>query len=677
MAAEVHPDALPLADCASEQLHLSGRIQAHGALVAADLEDRRITYASANTAGLIGTEPDRLFDSPVMSIFSADEHQRIEQAIEETGYRPLSPDLYGVRLAGEWLRAVDVILHRAGGQIVLEFERALEDDQANLIEVLYASQVIGEAKTVPEVEAAVASAVRGLTGFDRGMVYLFHDDEHGEVVAEDRLPGLVRYVGHHFPVNDIPLQARQIYTRKPSRYIPDAGEGDVAVVASPSMAGTGIDLSQAVLRSVSPFHLEYMRNMKTAASLSFAMADGDRLTRLVSCTSLHPQWLSRARRRSCELVVRQAKLQIAAAEQISKLNEAAGRESIRSRLRAAMQSAPIVAEALTSPSGALLELCKADGAAACVDGQYRSVGAAPSEDALRRLAGEESRAARSSGAPLFIDRLPQSTADSLGVAGCLFVGLGAPDDFLIWFRQERRQQLRWLGDPHAHSAGVINPRKSFDTWLEEAAGSTAPWTEADLQAAQLLRHDVEEAQLSRAQAELARLSLHDPLTGLPNRRHLMNVMVPMLAEATPSRPVAAIFIDLNRFKEVNDQYGHDVGDCVLCEAAQRITLMTRTRSDVVGRADTGDPPASRLGGDEFVVLLPRIGAEGAARVADRICQSLLEPMTISPDIQLTVGAAIGVAVAAEPEEAEHLLRRADAAMYEDKRRGRGPAAETE
>ncbi|MDP7736313.1 sensor domain-containing diguanylate cyclase [Mycobacterium paragordonae] len=667
MTAGANPSGQALPDCASEQLHLSGRIQAHGALIAADLQDRRITYASANTADRIGAAPDQLFDAPVTSIFSPDEHQRLEQAIEQSGYQPSSPDLYGVRLAADVHGKVDVILHQVAGQIVIEIERSHGDDQANLVPVLYSSQEIGEATSVPEIETAVARAVRSLTGFDRAMVYRFHDDEHGEIVAEDRLPGLVRYLGHHFPASDIPLQARHIYTRKASRYIPDVDEGDVAVVASPRLAGTGLDLSHAALRSVSPFHLEFMRNMDTAASVSFSMADAGRLTRLVSCTSEKPQWLSRSTRRACALLVLQAKLQVSAAEQISRLNDAARRESIRNRLRSAMQTAPDIAEGLTSASGDLLELCQADSAATCVDGQYRSIGTAPSEDAVRRIASEI-RASRSPGSPWATDRLEKQTAHDLGAPGCLFVALSAPDDFVIWFRRDRLRQLRWLGDPRAHSVGLLNPRKSFDTWLEQVTGSSVPWTDADLRAARLLAYDVESAQLSRAQAQLAHLGMHNPLTGLPNRHHLSSVMAAMLAGASSSAPVAAIFIDLDRFKAVNDKYGHEAGDCVLREAARRIAVVTRAGADVVIRAGADSPPAVRLGGDEFFVLLPGADAAGAALVAERIRQSLREPIAITPDLRLTIGASIGVALAAAPEELHHLLSRADAAMYRDKRR---------
>ena len=671
MTTHTQPNALPaLSDCANEQLHLSGRIQAHGALVAADLQDQRITYASANTLELIGTQPDQLFDSPVLGVFSPGDRERLEQAIEQTGHRPSSPDLYGVRLAASDGK-VDVILHRVGGQLVVEIERAHGDDQADLNRVLHTSQTISEATSVREVELAITSALRALTGFDRAMIYRFHDDEHGEIVAEDRRPGLVRYGGHHFPASDIPPQAREIYLRKASRYIPDVDEGDVALLASPRMAGASLDLSRAVLRSVSRFHLEYMRNMQTAASVSFAMVEGGRLTRLASCISEHPRWITRSTRRSCELVVLQGKLQVSAAEQISRLNEAANREAIRSRLRAAMHNAPAVVEGLTAVSGGLLELCRADGAAAYADGQYRSIGTAPPENAARTLAGEI-RAGRSHGATWATDRLQQSTADAVGAAGCLFVALGAPDEFVIWFRRDRPQQLRWLGDPYAHCTGSLNPRNSFDTWLEQVSGSSAPWTEADLQAAQLLAYDVESAQLAHAQAKLAHLGLHDSLTGLPNRRHLGDVMAAMLAAATPTDPVAAIFIDLDRFKNVNDEYGHETGDCVLREVARRIAGVTRVGHDVVSRADAGDPLAGRLAGDEFVVLLPRTDAEGVALVADRIRQSLVEPIAINPDVQLTISAAIGVALAAEPEEPHQLLKRADAAMYEDKRRARPP-----
>ncbi len=664
-----NPSTPPLTDCASEQLHLSGRIQARGVLVAADLRDRRITYASANTFELIGAEPDNLFDSLLIDVFADEERPRLEHAIELAGQGRRSHDLYSMRLAADVEHHVDVMLHRSSAQVVIEIERAHKNDPAVLLEVLNASRAIAEATSVAEIEAAVASAVRALTGYDRGMVYRFHRDQHGEVVAEDCRPGLVSYLGHHFPASDIPLQAREIYVRTASRYIPDVDEGDVDVIAAPRMVGTSLDLGLAGLRSVSPFHLEYMRNMNTAASVSFSMAEDGDLTRLVSCTAEKPRSISPTRRRSCELLVLLGKLHVSAAEQISRLSDAFEREAIRMRLRAAMYDGPAVAEKLAAAADDLMHLCQADGAAVYLDGQYRSVGYAPPEDTVRRLANEI-RAAHTGDGPWTTEHLEQTGLGSAEAAGCLFVALGAPDDFMMWFRREWPHRLRWLGDPRAHAGGSISPRTSFDTWLETVKSTSAPWQHDDLRAAQLLRFEVGAAQLSRAQAELAHLGLYDALTGLPNRRHLISLMASMLAGATPDAPVAALFIDLNDFKDINDEYGHDAGDLVLRETARRITEATRT-SDIVGRPEAGEVPAGRLGGDEFVLLLPGAGAAGAAVVADRIRQSLLEPVEIGPDLQFPISAAIGVTLAQEPEDPEHVLRRADAAMYEDKR-GRSP-----
>lgn len=216
MTARVPLDPGDLADCASEQLHLSGRIQGHGALVAADLHDRCITYASANCSEIIGVATDKLFEKSVMSIFSSDDHQRLEAAFEKSGYRSSSPDLYGMRLAGPSEASVDVILHRAGEQIVIEVEPAHTDHQADRDELLHASETIATAASVPEIEATVVRTLRAMTGFDRAMVYRFHDDDHGEIVAEDCLPGLVRYLGHHFPASDIPPRpARSTRARQP------------------------------------------------------------------------------------------------------------------------------------------------------------------------------------------------------------------------------------------------------------------------------------------------------------------------------------------------------------------------------------------------------------------------------------------------------------------------------
>lgn len=165
----------------------------------------------------------------------------------------------------------------------------------------------------------------------------------------------------------------------------------------------------------------------------------------------------------------------------------------------------------------------------------------------------------------------------------------------------------------------------------------------------------------RAEELITRMSLHDGLTGLPNRALYMDRLRQTLSlAARASERVAVYFIDLDRFKDVNDAYGHEAGDKVLVETARRLTGCVR-RSDTV----------ARLGGDEFVALTPGIGSSAqAGLLAGKMVTALHEPF-VAMGHTCQLGASVGVALFPEDGlRAGELLRRADAAMYVAKNAGR-------
>ncbi|UDY34650.1 bifunctional diguanylate cyclase/phosphodiesterase [Dermatobacter hominis] len=166
------------------------------------------------------------------------------------------------------------------------------------------------------------------------------------------------------------------------------------------------------------------------------------------------------------------------------------------------------------------------------------------------------------------------------------------------------------------------------------------------------------------EAELAHRATHDTLTGLPNRSLLLSLLAQASAAregADDERSLALLFLDVDRFKTVNDTLGHSTGDELLCAVADRLGSVLRP-SDTL----------ARLGGDEFTVLLPDVGPGEAAVVADRLRQSLEAPIVIDGmTFRLTM--SIGVVESAEPAEPADLLRWADAAMYEAKTQGRDRA----
>jgi diguanylate cyclase (GGDEF)-like protein/PAS domain S-box-containing protein len=180
-----------------------------------------------------------------------------------------------------------------------------------------------------------------------------------------------------------------------------------------------------------------------------------------------------------------------------------------------------------------------------------------------------------------------------------------------------------------------------------------------------------------AQEQIHRLAYYDPLTNLPNRLLLKERFSQAMARAERARAQAAVlFLDLDRFKQVNDTLGHDAGDLLLKAVSERITACVR-ENDLVMRNAEGTKASTlvRLGGDEFVLLLaPVERGEDAAKVARRILQSVAQPFRLAGGAEVMSGVSIGISVyPTDGEDADTLMAKADLAMYHAKESGRNTA----
>ncbi|MBF0161371.1 MAG: sensor domain-containing diguanylate cyclase [Magnetococcales bacterium] len=244
-------------------------------------------------------------------------------------------------------------------------------------------------------------------------------------------------------------------------------------------------------------------------------------------------------------------------------------------------------------------------------------------------------------------------------------------------RMDQRHAIRFPGiEQHGHYClpilskgrllGVLNcyiPADAPHRPEEEAFLVTATNTLAGI----IERRQLE-SQLRAIQEQLAHSASHDSLTGLPNKRLFLEHFQQILATAQRAKGrVALLFIDLDRFKQVNDTFGHDIGDLLLVEVARRITGTLRV-SDLV----------ARLGGDEFAAILdqgtpPRTSQEAiedASRVATKIIEQLQEPFYLNGH-PCQIGSSIGISLCPEHgESADLLIRCADQAMYTVKQSGR-------
>ena len=222
-------------------------------------------------------------------------------------------------------------------------------------------------------------------------------------------------------------------------------------------------------------------------------------------------------------------------------------------------------------------------------------------------------------------------------------------------REQRRAMLDGQLTQHQHETRFVRQDETVVGVLHSSSVIPGP----DGRPQYVIDHIEDITGRKEFEARLQHLALHDPLTGLPNRSLLTRRLERLLAGERQGRPVALLFLDLDRFKKVNDSAGHLAGDVVLVECARRLeTLLS-----------PGDTLA-RLGGDEFIILLDDCSAEQARTRASAIATVLQSPFTVG-DAEVQLSASIGISTQRSSETtAESLIADADAAMYSAKERGR-------
>lgn len=498
-----------LADCASEPIRVPGAIQPHGWLLTVSTDKGEPIAWSDNWAALAaGPLP------PALAALAADVQSEVQALANGEGALSL-----GLRTFGG--QALHLSAHRAGELVHIEAEPAGTEPGARAPIYGLARHMVPQMQrtsSVVEVCRAVAEEMKRLTGFGRCLIYRFDTEGHGEVLAEALDAGYDAYLGHHFPAADIPAQARALYKLNHLRLIPDAHYEPVPVrFADGASAALALDLSQVQLRSVSPVHLEYMRNMGTLASMSVSVIVRGELWGLVSCHNHEPRNLAYQTRMACEHLGQLLSLQIEAKEENEQVSEQLRLRQLTLALVAHLADSDATLQRLMDEPGLLLRLGRASGAAVILNDRCWSVGDTPDEAALLRLG--EWLAPRIDEA-LHTDRLPQDAPD-LGIAPATAAGILAISisklhrHYLVWFRPEIVQTITWAGDPRkavAPEDGRLHPRRSFAGWVEHVRGRSVPWSGAEAHAVLELRHALIGVVLRRAEemaevaAELGRVN---------------------------------------------------------------------------------------------------------------------------------------------------------------------------
>ena len=499
----LEPVQVDLASCDLEPIRVPGSIQPHGRLLVLQPDSLAPVAWSENWSDAqLAAALQALQDLSLATLPSVQAGQ--------AGASPVS--LGAVRLGPDAGGAVfDTSVHRSERHLIVEFEPA-SPSAGNEAPIYSLGRVflpqLQQAGTVPELAALAAREMKRLTGFGRCLVYRFDEGGHGEVLAEEADPGYDSYGGHHFPASDIPQQARALYLVNHFRLIADANYRPVRLRAhDASLTAADIDLSQAQLRSVSPIHLEYMRNMGTLASMSVSIVIDGRLWGLVSCHDHAPRFLDTGTRLACEHLGQLLSLQIQSKESNGEVAERLALRQLTLQIVSHLAESDATLQHLVSEASLMLRVMRATGAAVVLDDEVWSVGEVPQRAQVQELAGwiaglgvevyeSDSLAGHFAPAEAFRDT----------AAGVLAISISQVHRHLIlWFRPEIVRTVRWAGDPRkpmTTDGGRIHPRLSFQSWVEHIRGRSRPWSPAEAGAAGELRQALIGVVLRRAE-ELA------------------------------------------------------------------------------------------------------------------------------------------------------------------------------
>lgn len=576
---------------------------------------------------------------------------------------------------------------------------------------------IRQSLEIQEILDTTATETCAFLGVDRVKIYYFHPDGSGVVLAEsiqeNRLPSLL---GLNFPAGDIPPHARMMFIKARSRVIVDVALQRKTISLLDNLeTGENLDAEHLQYAPVDPCHTEYLTTMGVFSSLVVPILSHNQLWGLLVAHHRESHQYSQAELQVVQLLVDQVSIAIAQAKLLSQTRQQVQHEVIINCISRLLHSPYDITKIRQRVLDETIKAFQGNGGrlyiSADATGQSAQLYTAGVQPSVPRI--EESYfspqviGSLAKNALLFeIETQPNdferavaisahcddhtfdaysvtpqlysindlyqdpqfqvlaSAFETTTIRSILIVPLQYQQQYigcLSVFRQEMDTETLWAGQWHEDERNLC-PRQSFAAWREIKKGLAQEWSLDEIKLAQALGTHLYMAIMQRRVEDMIRhQASHDRLTGLPNRLLFDERLSLALAYAHQSGEMLAVmFLDLDRFKTINDTLGHAVGDQLLQQVARRI-------ADCLSQSDT----IARWGGDEFTLVLPQIcSVHDATKVAKRVINVLNTPFRFGEQ-EFHITTSIGIALAPyDGKDAETLLKNADAAMYRAKQQGK-------
>ncbi|GGI25882.1 ATP-binding protein [Pedobacter mendelii] len=475
--------SVDLTNCDKEPIHIPGKIQSHGLLIAVNKSDLNISYISDNASLFLKAPAKNFLEKPLTSLNSFIKQQEAEFKIEDLlklgvikkTFDSITPYPLVINENPFYL-----IISPSENDWLLEFEPVtLQYDIQSLIGRSASSILKG--KSVSDLLKGAVVEVKKLIGYDRIMIYKFLDDGHGEVVAEEKESDLASFFGLHYPASDIPKQARELYKLNLTRLIADVNTVDSPIITFKEYAP--LDLTNGSLRAVSPIHIQYLKNMGVYSSFSISLIVNNELWGLIACHNYSSKFIDYKAREGSKLIgqILSSALEYRQEEEDSEVVEQF--KDTATIITTHLNRDKYLVEALTGHKRTLLDVTKGTGVAIIFENVLKTIGNVPVETDILELVAwlkinsDESIYYTHRLSEIF---LPAKKYKSIA-SGILACSISKdPDEIIIWFKPEQLTTVNWAGNADKsvifdQGSASLSPRKSFEIWAQIISNTSEKW----------------------------------------------------------------------------------------------------------------------------------------------------------------------------------------------------------
>ena len=480
-------------NCESEAIHIPGTIQSHGFLLAVTEFNYTVAFCSENCVEFLNKTHIELLGKNLETIFSKADIENFQQQFNE-----FSTDLLRPFIINYNEKSFHVTAHKSDEVIILEFEIFVDakmDLPDLLIQMKRFAYHTERADNLQSLCQDIADETRSITGYDRVMIYRFDKDYNGEVFAESKKEDLKPFLHLHYPHTDIPSQARELYLRNLIRMKVDVGYTPVPIYTIDGVLkkNSNLDLSMAILRSVSSMHLQYLKNMEVGATFVISLIHHKKLWGLISChhySTKHIPYYTRLAAHlqgiflSSQIDVRQLADEFELAKKIGK--------KIVDLQNLFINNPNTITQKSTLLK--LKDLINADGVMLHYNEEIYTEGNLPGKQERDDLINwlKSAKGSHSFNTHQLYKHYAGATQIANSVAGVVYLPLSDNNkNCIVWTRREVEKNINWAGHPSKavnrnEESLMLSPRKSFEIWKQAVKFTSEEWKTPELKEAEAI-----------------------------------------------------------------------------------------------------------------------------------------------------------------------------------------------